>query len=662
VTGIALSLFVLAAVAVSAALFASIARVSTSGAILLAYLVVWAQLVVWPLILSPFDALTRSGIVAASLASLGVALTAWLVAGRPLPSGLSGSGRAAELLRDPVIAIPAVTVVLVYTYLAAIGLATSQNDHDPLVYHLTRAALWRQQQSVGIVGDGVELRIDGNPIVGELGDVVWLTLAEGERFVWLGQFMATFALALAVYGLARRVGIERREALLSGLLVPMLAVVAMQAVTAYNDVVFASFLVCSAVFALGRGRAEWLALVLAVALAVGTKFTGLLLIPLIGLIVAVAHPPRRWLGPTSALVLGTVAGSGWYVVNLARTGDLTGGIADAGNQTPELTPTAVIVRIQQLALDAFDVSGSLGTWRFAYLAAGVAVALWGFRARRSRVGISAAQFAAIGVGIVMLPIAVTTARVGLRSGVERMWNAVGDEAAAASATSAPISFVADGSDSWFGPLFVPLAIAALAAAIIGLRRRALPPVTVVLAAAPFLAILVFALTIVYDPWRGRFLIAPAAMSVATWGLITRTRWVALIAAVGASVTVVSCAAVWQLKPSGIGYTTFLHLGSADDRGEHTTIRFLEQQVPADAAIALRLRWNDFRFPSFGPDLGRTVHLIGPGEQLPTDAEWAVVAPRLAAVRCFEAWEVRHRGEHGWRVLRRVASDAVCRRS
>lgn len=683
VVGVALTLIVLAVLVVSSALLAACSRLKLPLALLLAYLVAWVQLTLWPLALSPMDALTQIGIVIAACLSLGLALLLWLVREKPVPTVRPYAQQALGCLRDPVVGIPALAVGAVYVYLAAAGLLLPQNDSDPLVYQLTRSALWRQQQSVGIVGDGVELRLDGNPIVAELGGVVWLTVANGEKFVWLSQFGAVFAMALAVGVLARRIGMERRESMLSAVLVPTLAVVVVQAVTAYNDVLLASFLVSAAAFALCRGAGAWLGLMLAVALAVATKFTGPLLICVVAVLVMVAHPPRRWHVPGSALVLGAFLGSGWYVVNLVRTGDVSGGIARAGDQTPDLAPAATVVRVQRLTLDAFDLSGSLGHWRFGYAVAAIALALCGLYAVRRKSQLPSRAVLVAAAGLVLLPDMLATTRDGLRFAFGRLWAIIGDEAAAALATSSTaVSRTADGSDSWFGPLFVPLVTAVLVVTVLGVLRHELPPVALGLAATPILATLILALTIIYDPWRGRFLIAPAAMSVAVWGVVTRKEWVAWLVSVGATVTLVSCAATWQGKPSGLGYSPFREVGAndtgsiwgrsrwevqtqlrrftPDEREERDTIRFVEQAIPADATVALRLRWNDFRFPIFGVNLRRAVSLVGPAERVSVDANWLIVAPGLAIPpHCARSWVLRHATGTGWRVLQRVGEDDLC---
>ena len=71
--------------------------------------------------------------------------------------------------RRPHLGLLAIVLAGGYAYLIALGLFTPQNDSDPLVYQLARAAVWRQQEGIGLVGAPMEPRLDVNPIVAEVG-------------------------------------------------------------------------------------------------------------------------------------------------------------------------------------------------------------------------------------------------------------------------------------------------------------------------------------------------------------------------------------------------------------------------------------------------------------------------------------------------------------
>src|SRR5204863_3734079 len=102
------------------------------------------------------------------------------------------------------------------------------------------------------------------------------------------------ATTAAVAGIARRLGLTLRQALFGALLFATLPVVILQSSTALNDLVFGSFLACCAYF-LFTWRPVTLSLAaLALGLAIGTKITALLGLPLLALLGAFFYPRRRW--------------------------------------------------------------------------------------------------------------------------------------------------------------------------------------------------------------------------------------------------------------------------------------------------------------------------------------------------------------------------------
>ena len=321
--GVALVVFGVVALGASAWLWSAVRLGTLAGFVLTAYLVAWGQLVLSALVLSTVGAFARVGVVATFVLWLGGGLLIWRRMGRPRPVAIGPRFAVlrACIERHPSLMVMVSLLILGYAYLVALGLWTPQNDGDPLVYQLTRAALWRQNESIGLVGVPIEPRLDVNPIVSEVGQATTLVLAGSERFVWLLQLSAVAALALAAFALARRVGMAPQAALFGALLVPALPVIAVQAISAYNDLVAASFVAAATVFVLGRERRELVPFGLAIALAVGVKFTTPLLLPLVALAGALAQPVRRWVSLVVAAGIGTLLGAGWYVVNIVQTGD-----------------------------------------------------------------------------------------------------------------------------------------------------------------------------------------------------------------------------------------------------------------------------------------------------------------------------------------------------
>jgi 4-amino-4-deoxy-L-arabinose transferase-like glycosyltransferase len=140
-----------------------------------------------------------------------------------------------------------------------------------------------------------------------------MVLSSGQRFVGLVQLGSLVVCAIATAGLARRLHLERTSALFAGALVITLPVAITQAWTALNDVAVASLIVTAAYFVLGQARREYVLAGLAAGLAIGTKFTGVLALPLL-LVIALAGPNRRRMRAAWLLVGSTLAGSAWYLV------------------------------------------------------------------------------------------------------------------------------------------------------------------------------------------------------------------------------------------------------------------------------------------------------------------------------------------------------------
>ncbi len=165
----------------------------------------------------------------------------WAVRGRPAPTSLAPAVRSGkDVLRDPVVALPAAAVGVGLVYSAVLAIATPPNDFDTLWYHLSKAAFWRQEHAVGYVERANDLRLDVFTPGAELVSAWAMTLSGNERFAALFQLFALAATMLAVAGIARRLGLDRRAAALGALLFASLPVVLLQASTALNDLALAS--------------------------------------------------------------------------------------------------------------------------------------------------------------------------------------------------------------------------------------------------------------------------------------------------------------------------------------------------------------------------------------------------------------------------------------
>jgi Glycosyltransferase family 87 len=661
---------------VAAALVASCLRIhSLLEHALATYLLAWAWLVAVTYLLSPPGLVTRGWLTAAIAVGLAGALATWLRLGRPAPPAFRAAlGRARDALRRPALLVLAIAVAAGAVYTTAIAFLTPVNEWDSLGYHVARAMFWKQEHRLGYIEGAVEPRLDVNPPNAEIGQLATLLLSGGDRYVALTQLAAYAALAIGVAALGRRIGLRVPEAMFGALAFATLPIVAVQASSGMNDLVVASFLLAATVFALRPGRASLVVLALAVGLALGTKFTAVLALPVLALVAAAGRPPRDWPRLALAGLGGAALGTAWYVVNLVETGEFDGGLADDTDQRAALSPAAIATTVMRLLLDLVDFSGSPSPYEWLFVAAGVVLALLAiarFR-RSSREGAGLLAAGALCASLVFLP---DVADLGQR-GVHRAWYALGEPEGTPFDAGWGLNVEADPTDSWFGPLGVLLLCAGTAVVVLLRWRGRLPTLALALALAPWIFLLMLAVTLVWDPWRGRMLVFGVALAAATWGVLLRYRAVpALTAAVGAVALGLSLAN-YQGKPSGLGsvweretehYRSVVSVWSDERRWqtqvrllplgpERTVLRFAEEDVAEDAEIAITARRDEFLAPLFGERLSRRVSLVKNGETVPSSADWFVQVAGVPARRCPGAWQVEWKHRWGWQIERRVGPD------
>ena len=339
---------------------------------------------VWTFALSPGRLLTRGSLLAGLLLGAGVAAVAWTALGCPRPPALGSVLRTTrEALRDPAILVLALALGLGTLYLLALAFLIPPNDLD--VYHLARASLWRQQEGLGHIDSVPDARVNLFPPNAEIGQLATLVLSGSDRYAALPQFSAYAVLCVAVAGLARRIGLRRNEAVFGALVFATLPVVVLEAPSVMNDLVVASFLSAAAYFGLGGSRTGLALFSVAIALAVGTKYSAIVALPVLALVLAVGQPRRRWPALVGAGLVGCVAGSLWLVVNLVETGGVGTEVPTQPDQTPDLSPLPVVVTALRLGVSFVDMSGAPWASSGAFLVAAGVLALVGLaRQRRSR--------------------------------------------------------------------------------------------------------------------------------------------------------------------------------------------------------------------------------------------------------------------------------------
>ncbi|HEU0304996.1 MAG TPA: hypothetical protein VFR32_10505 [Gaiellaceae bacterium] len=659
----------LALIAAAAWLFAASLRVRGAVDFLLAvYVCAVAAVLFVCLALSPFEALTRLWLLVASGLLLGLAGAVWAVRGRPVPPSLRPLARAVrEALRDPVVAIPGAAVGAGLLYSAALAIATPPNDYDTLWYHLPRAAFWRQEHGIGTIERANDLRLDVFAPGAEIVSSWAMVLGGSERYASLFQLVALLATMLAVAGIARRLGLEPRAAALGALLFASLPVVVLQASTPLNDLAVASFLVIGAHFALEGTRGGLVVGGLAIALAVATKATALLALPVVAVVVLALSPRRRWPGAALAGLAGVALGAFWYYVNLAERGSLFPRFAPIDQSGPaheEDTSLLLPASVGRLVVDAFDPAGSVGRDRYLYVVAAAVVLAVGLLAASRRRSRAVAVTAIVAAGLALVPVLFVSLHDRILRGFQRFWLELDKPA---------LAFIGDHREpvppspfvSWYGALGLLLFVASLPLVMRAVRRGTLPRGALILPAAPALLLVLIAAGLGYSIFHGRYLMPAVALAAVTWGLVLRVRALAWAAAAIAAVTVSLSFVHYLEKPAG-----FAALGGSDVEsvwnesrleifasslapGGGGPLGILEEQAKPGDTVALRIRQDDVSYPFFGAELDRRIAFVDESGGLDERADWLVVAPGLDAAACAAGWRSLPTGEPGWRLYRRV---------
>jgi hypothetical protein len=559
-------------------------------------------------------------------------------------------------LRDPLVAILAVALLGAFGYVAALIVGTAPNDYDVLWYHLARAAFWKQQHAVAYIPNANDARLNGFPPNAEIADSFSMILGNTERFAGFVQLSSLVAAAIAIGGIGRRNGFSVRQAAFGALLFATLPVVILQSATSLNDLVFSACLAVCAYFLFSWSRVSLALVVLALGLAIGTKITALLGLPVLALLGAFLYPRRRWPALVGVGAAGTLLGSPWYLLNYATTHSLDGKLANAKNAATvtkgdTYSAAGVVAHLMRLVVDAVDPSGAAGRDRFLYLvAAGVVLAL-GVRARRrlGMVGLVAA------VGLAALPLAFHAIDHGLLHAYQKFWIELGKHGLAFLGSDKHLS-LASPFQSWYGPAGILLVLAGFWFVGLGLRRRSVPRLTLFLALAPVVWLVLQAVTTFYSMWDGRYAMFGVALGAVVWGLVQPIRPLAW-AATAIAVTAMALALVhYDEKPSGVNVLGGSAPTSVWDRsraqvlarwlhpGETEVVSYLESHAKKGQTIELDIRRKDVSYPYFGERLDRRVEF-----RPTTGPDWVVVAPGSPAQPISFPAVVR---SHGWSLFHR----------
>ena len=164
---------------------------------------------------------------------------------------------------------------------------------------------------------------------------------------------------------------------------------------------------------------------LALALAVATKATALLALPVLALLAFGLTPRRRWPAAVAG-VSGIALGAFWYFVNRAETGSRHPRFAPTNqggagaSHDPE--PVKYPAQLSRLAIDAIDPAGSVGRDRWLYLVAARSCSPSGCRSPPAAAVASGGHCSGGRcAAIVTVPVAFVTLHERLLDGFQRFW-------------------------------------------------------------------------------------------------------------------------------------------------------------------------------------------------------------------------------------------------
>jgi hypothetical protein len=606
-----------AAIAFSAGVVAASLKLrGTAAYVLASYVIAYAEIVVITAALSLTHLVSRWAIIVGVATLLAVSVGAWIVVERPRgPSPAQIVRNLLSLMRDRPLAVLAGGAALAFIYITALALFTPPNSVDALWYHLARAGFWKQQHAVGYISNANDARLNGSPPVSEISVLYTMVVSGTDRFVTMVALAGYVAMIVCVFGIARRLAVERREALFAALAFATLPIVALQASGALNDLVIGSFLAICVYFSLGDGNVEAVLAGLSLALAFGTKAYAPLALPIIALIVALGTKRSRAIKLTAIGVVAVATGSIWNIVNLAKTGSYEGGIANADADYSLHGFAGLIALPMRYLIDFAEVPGAGGWWLTAYVASALPIAAWFlFKGRALGRG---PLIGSVLVGLV--PFLVVASAPVVTHGYRVVFFHLGRPDLGVLGYHERI-VTASPMTSYYGPLGLLLLLSPIAILIARRNPRGL---TLTLAAAPLLFVVLLTLTLGYGVFNGRFFAFAMALAAASFSLFLRSRLIRWTVAAVALPTVMLTLRANIEKPPSIWGEPRWQVQTRGGRGSADVIRFADNSIPAGAHIGLAVSDTDWSYPFFGSDLQHVISFVPSTSTVPADVGWLV---------------------------------------
>jgi hypothetical protein len=326
--------------------------VSFASWLLVAYLAFVTDAVGLCLALSPSHSLTQGSLAGAQAVLLVVMLAVWIRAGRPHPPLVPARRALRQIGGDPLTALFLAAVVVLLAYELFLGLTVPPNNFDSLWYHLARTAAWVQAHGYHWIANAPNAILNIREPVAEQENLFLFVATGSPRLFALPQFTAELALLVSIYGAARRVGYAVRPSACAAALFATFSLVMLEASTAQNDLVAASFPAVAACLLLGERRRERALAGVALGIGLGVKLTTALVWPVL-LLLALKRGRRSLLVPAVGAAVGFIVIGMWgYVLNLINTGSALGGFENSGSAVTTLPsyPASVVTGIDLLYL------------------------------------------------------------------------------------------------------------------------------------------------------------------------------------------------------------------------------------------------------------------------------------------------------------------------
>ena len=544
---------------------------STLAIGLAAYVIAWTDIVVVTELLSLGRLVTLPWYVALQTPLFAAALAVWWAWGGRRPSVPALDFTVVR--RHPVVAALAFVVVAAVVYQAFLVVATPPNNGDSLSGHLSRVALWYEHAGIHWIPDAHTPRQNEWPPNAQIGVLYSVVLLDGrDTLAALPQLLAALAFAGAVAGMARGLGCSRAAAAFSALITLTLPQIALQSVTTQNDLTAASFVGVSGYFLHQRTAPAVVLAALACALALGTKVTAVLALPILGALALVLLPRRQLAVAAAASIAGfAVVGAAGYARNAVETGDPLGsGTAQSGYRPTAITVRGTTSSLAKLAWHMLDFSG--------------------------------------------YPLKPAI-RSLIADGGDAAFNALGIDTYPLESSAFPFTFDpnirAEEDTSWYGPLGFLLLVPAAIYAVARWRPRRAPPALLVHGlAVPVYAVL---LVLAYKEgsWYGRYLLGSVVFALPLVAFVYRIRLLAAGAAIVGAVTLGLVHAANANKPTGFEKTPVWTLERPEAQslglpGYERVIRATDANAEPGERIGAVMGEQDWSYPLFGPRLERPI--------------------------------------------------------